>query len=82
VEVHEATDGTLELTATGPVGFEVRYDLAPAADGGSEVRARVCIRPGRGLLGRLLEHATAALLSAGALDTAVSRIGREAAVCA
>ena len=89
VHVHEASDGRLELSATGPVGFDPTNgrrpsvpgsDLAPA-DGGSEVRASVGMRPGRGLLGRVLEHATAALLSAGALDTAVSRIGREALPC-
>jgi hypothetical protein len=62
------------------VAFDVRYDLAPAA-GGSEVRASVGVRPGRGLVGRLLEQATAALLTAGLLDTAVSRIAREAVAC-
>src|SRR5689334_426222 len=40
VHVHEASDAALELSADGPVAFDVRYDLAPA-DGGSEVRARV-----------------------------------------
>jgi hypothetical protein len=89
VRVHEAADGTLKLTASGPVALDPTnglrpsvpdYDLAPAA-GGSEVRASVGIRPGRGLLARLLEQATAALLTAGLLDTAVSRIAREAVPC-
>ena len=80
VQVHEASDDALELSADGPVAFDVRYDLAPAA-GGSEVRACVGVRPGRGLVGRLLEQATAALLTAGLLDTAVSRIAREAVPC-
>ena len=44
VEVHEAIDGRLRLSADGPVGFDVRYDLAPAPRG-SEVRASVCVRP-------------------------------------
>jgi hypothetical protein len=41
----------------------------------------VSVRPSRGLAGRLLAEATGALLSAGALDTTISRIGREAAAC-
>ena len=47
VEVHEAIDGRLRLSADGPVGFDVRYDLEPAPSG-SEVRASVCVRPVRG----------------------------------
>src|SRR6478735_4624305 len=66
VEVHEAIDGRLRLSADGPVGFDVRYDLEPAPSG-SEVRASVCVRPSRGLTGRLLAEATNALLAAGAL---------------
>jgi carbon monoxide dehydrogenase subunit G len=79
VEVHEVADRRLRLTADGPVGFDVRYDLADAG-GGSEVRASVCVRPSRGLAGRLLAEATNALLAAGALQTAVTRIAREAVV--
>jgi hypothetical protein len=67
VEVHE----------DGPVGFDVRYDLEPAPSG-SEVRASVCVRPVRGLTGRLLAEATHALLAAGALQAAVTRLAREA----
>jgi uncharacterized protein YndB with AHSA1/START domain len=77
VEVHEAVDGRLRLSAEGPVGFDVRYDLAPAPCG-SEVRAAVTVRPARGLTGRLLAEATNALLAAGALQAAVSRLAREA----
>lgn len=80
VHVHEAAGGRLALTAHGPVALDVRYDLAPAPRG-SEVRAAVGVRPGRGLVGRLLAEATSALLSAGALDTAVARLAREAAPC-
>jgi hypothetical protein len=76
VEVLEAGDSRLALRAAGPVAFDVAYDLEPAA-GGSEVRASVGVRPGRGLRGRLLAEATSALLSAGALHQALSRIGRE-----
>ena len=80
VEVHEAADGRLRLSADGPVGFDVRYDLEPAPCG-SEMRASVSVRPARGLAGRLMAEATNALLAAGALQAAVSRIAREAATC-
>jgi uncharacterized protein YndB with AHSA1/START domain len=79
VQVHEADDRGLALSAEGPVDLDVAYELAPTA-GGSEVRASVSVRPGRGLTGRLLAEATSALLSAGALQAAVSRLGREAAL--
>ena len=82
VEVHEADAQALSLSADGPVGFDVRYDLAGGRDGrGSEVRASVAVRNGRGLTGRLLAEATNALLAAGALEIAVGRIAREAASC-
>ena len=80
VEVHEAIDGRLRLSADGPIGFDVRYDLAPAPRG-SEVRASVSVRPSRGITGRLMAEATNALLAAGALQAAVSRIAREAVPC-
>lgn len=79
VEVVEAHDGRLTLRAAGPVAMDVAYRLHPAGDG-SEIRASVGVRPGRGLRGRLLEEATAGLLRAGALHAALERIGREAAV--
>ena len=80
VEVHAADAQRFELTASGPVGFDVAYDFEPV-DGGTEVRASVSVRPGGGLTGRMLAHATTALLAAGALPTAVSRIAAEAACC-
>jgi len=79
VEVHEADRHRLSLAASGPVGLDVAYDLLDAG-AGSEVRASVRVRPGPGLGGRLMAHATDALLAAGALDAAVARIAREAAV--
>jgi hypothetical protein len=78
VEIHEAVDGRLRLSADGPVGFDVRYDLAPAPEG-SEVRASVAVRPSKGFLGRLMAEATNALLAGGALQKAIARIGVEAA---
>jgi len=81
VEVHEAGGGRLALEATGPVGLDVAYDLSPAR-GGSEVRASISVRRGTGITGRVMAEATNALLSAGALTHAVSRLGRELAYAA
>ena len=78
VEVFEAEDGRLSLAATGPVGLDVNYDLEPT-DTGSEVKASVSVRNGKGITGRLLGEATNALLSAGALSHAVSRLAAMAA---
>ena len=75
LEVHEASGDGLSLAANGPVGFDVDYRLA-AVEGGSEVRASVSVRPSGGILGRLLAEATSALLSAGALEAALSRVSR------
>jgi hypothetical protein len=75
VEVQAADDERLVLLATGPISIDVEYALRPAA-GGTEVRASVSIR-GSGLIGRVLARAADALLAAGALDRAVSRIGRQ-----
>ena len=77
VEVHAADEQLLELSADGPVGIDVRYELWPA-DAGSEVSASVSIRRGGGLTGRLVANATAALLTAGVLDGAADRIARAA----
>jgi hypothetical protein len=77
VEVHAADEDGIELTAHGPVGIDVRYDLTPAEEG-SEVKASVSLRRGGGITGRLLSQATAALLSAGALDGAARGIARAA----
>ena len=78
VEVHEADHGRLALAADGPVGLDVAYDLAARGEG-SEVRASISVRSGKGLTGRLMAEATNALLSAGALTHAISRLAREAA---
>jgi Polyketide cyclase / dehydrase and lipid transport len=75
VEVLAADHERLALVATGPISIDVEYSLRPAA-GGSELRASVSIR-GSGLIGRVLAQATDALLAAGALDLAVSRIERQ-----
>jgi len=77
VEVHAADEQLLELSADGPVGLDVRYELAPAK-AGSELVASVSLRRGGGITGRLVANATAALLSAGVLDGAAGRIARAA----
>ena len=68
----------LSLAAHGPVGLDVAYDLSATEDG-SEVHASISVRRGKGITGRLIAEATAALLSAGALTHAVSRLAAEAA---
>jgi hypothetical protein len=78
VDVHQADDGCLALTAEGPVALDVQYVVTPVT-GGSEVRASVSVRRGEGLLGRVLAQATGALLSGGALDLALGRLTRELA---
>jgi polyketide cyclase/dehydrase/lipid transport protein len=75
VNVAEAQDGRLSLTATGPIRIDVEYVVSPAA-GGSNLRARIGVA-GSGLLGRVLARATDALLAAGALRAAVDRISAE-----
>jgi hypothetical protein len=73
VEVHAAGDSGLELSADGPIGLDVRYEVT--GDGtGSELSASVAMRRGGGLRGRLVANAAATLLSAGALDSATRRI--------
>ena len=75
VDVSEADDGRLVLTATGPIRLDVEY-LAVANAAGSDLRASVAVS-GRGLMGRVLAQATDALLAAGALSAAVGRLARE-----
>ena len=77
VEVHCANERRLALSARGPVHMDVEYDLMPAG-GGSEVRASVSVKAGRGLLSLCMAEATAGLLHAGALTTAVARLSRVA----
>jgi hypothetical protein len=59
----------------------VDYRLEPASRG-SQVHASISVRPGGGFKGRLLAEATGALLTAGALQQALSRLVREAAATA
>ena len=77
VEVRNAGEDRLELTADGPIGLDVRYDLVPSEDG-AELNASVSLRRGGGITGRLVANATAALLSGGVLDATAGRIARAA----
>jgi hypothetical protein len=75
VDVHEAGDGRLALTANGPVAMDVAYEARPRGRG-SEVSASISVRRGGGLFARVAESATAALLQAGALGLAMDRIAQ------
>lgn len=75
VEVTEADDGCLRLTAYGPIRMDVSY-TALAIGEGTNVHASIAVS-GSGLMGRLLAQATDALLASGALRIAVERIGME-----
>lgn len=83
VEVLAADAARLELSADGPIGLDVRYDLA-AAEPGVELTASVSVRRAGGLAGRVVANAAATLLSAGALDGATGRIvqAAESQLCA
>jgi hypothetical protein len=77
VEVHAADADRLEISADGPIGLDVRYDLTPAA-GGAEMTASVGVRSSGGLTGRVVAKAATTLLSAGVLDSATGRIAAAA----
>jgi hypothetical protein len=76
VEVFESGPERLVLRASGPLVLDVDYRLAAADDRSTEVTASVSVARGRGLVGRVLEPATRALLAGGALQSAVARIAR------
>jgi hypothetical protein len=77
IDVREAGGNHVDLTATGPFSMDVEYELADAGPD-TELTARVAVRSGRGLLGRLLPGATETLLAGGMLQRAVERIAAEA----
>ncbi|MEA2448951.1 MAG: hypothetical protein QOG63_883 [Thermoleophilaceae bacterium] len=76
VHVTKASDGQLELRATGPIEMDVAYD-AFEGENGTEVVASVAVRSAGGLIGRMLSSATDALLAGGALNVAVQGVARE-----
>ena len=75
VEVERADERRLRLTASGPVSMDVEYDVEPSGEA-TQVRASVSVRPGRGLRATVLAEATAGLLHAGALNSALDRLAR------
>ena len=77
VDVIAADASGVKLLASGPIVLDVQYELSPAQSG-SEVTAKVAVAGSRGFTGRLIAQATDALLAAGALRHAVSRIAHEA----
>jgi hypothetical protein len=77
VEVLQADVERLRLCALGPVEMLVDY-VVHAASSGSSVQAAVSVRAGPGWIGTLSERLTCLLLTGGALDDALVRMGREA----
>jgi hypothetical protein len=77
VEVLEAGEERLALTARGPVDLDVEYRVW-RAESGSSVVAEVSVRSAGGARGGLVARAVNTLLAAGALDRALARIGAEA----
>jgi len=78
LEVIEAGEDRFALKARGPIEIEVDYRVT-RVDDGSEIQARIDVRPRGGLAGRLLSRATDALLAGGMLDRALEKIALEAA---
>ena len=74
VEVFEEGPDRLVLRASGPLVLDVDYRLAAAGERCTDVTASVTVARGQGLVGRVLEPATRALLAGGALQAAVARI--------
>lgn len=77
IDVRKLAADRLELTATGPMALDVEYEIVSAGDA-SRLSARIAVRDGRGLNGRLVARATEALLAGGALSAAIARIGHQA----
>jgi hypothetical protein len=75
VDVLRATDERLELVAHGPISIDVKYRMQGAVRS-SQIEASIAVE-GRGLFGRVLAKATAALMASGALRMSLDRLGRE-----
>jgi hypothetical protein len=73
VEVHEASYGSLRLTAVGPfVEMDVAYDVMPLADQ-AHVHASIDVK-GRGVMGRFVAKAVEGFLAGGALNGALNQL--------
>src|SRR4051795_13376304 len=73
VEVHEASDEALRLTASGPfVEMDVAYDFQSLADY-SHVHASIDVK-GKGVMGRFVAKAVEGFLAGGALNGALAEL--------
>ena len=74
VEVHQAGQNALRLTASGPyVEMDVAYDIEHQAQGAARVQASIDVK-GRGVMGRFVAKAVEGVLAGGALKNALSQI--------
>jgi hypothetical protein len=73
VEVSDADERGLELSARGPVSMDVNYSFEQRGQM-VLVEGRVALCAGRGLSGQVLRAATSALLNAGVLGRALRRL--------
>src|SRR3954463_9401526 len=77
VEVHEASDGALRLTAVGPfVEMDVTYDVQPGINA-ALVHATIDVK-GKGVMGRFVAKAVEGFLAGGALNGALGQLARAA----
>ena len=73
VEVHEASDGALRLTAFGPfVDMDVAYEVRQL-DEWSQVHAEIDVK-GKGVMGRFVAKAVEGFLASGALNNALNQL--------
>jgi hypothetical protein len=73
VEVHEASDEALRLTAIGPfVELDVAYDVE-SLDEYAHVRASIDVK-GKGVMGRFVAKAVEGFLAGGALTGALGQL--------
>jgi hypothetical protein len=77
IDVQQADEGRLALTARGPLTLEVSYEAYPVPEDRAELSATVTVRSASALRGRLAAASTEALLRAGVLSAAVKGIARE-----
>jgi hypothetical protein len=77
VQVHEASNGALRLTAIGPfVEMDVAYDVLPLEDV-AHVHASIDVK-GKGVMGRFVAKAVEGFLAGGALNRALGQLAHAA----
>jgi hypothetical protein len=73
VEVHEASDEALRLTAVGPfLEMDVHYDVQPGINA-ALVQASIDVK-GKGVMGRFVAKAVEGFLAGGALNGALGQL--------